>query len=441
MVISTTFMRLKSIFIMVLTFRRMLMSGLLDGLRSRMKNIPVVDIHTHINPEKPWAEEPETILLYHYIVTELATAGVSRDVLERRDMPEVLRNMRLIRNTSTYWCLLRILRDLYGLDEEDLSPERWNETRETMKAASRKPEWVRQVLKKAGVKKVFLTMDYASPIPSYDRDLFVGGLRVDPLISRISKASIDRLGERTGIEVSTSEGLSDALAKLFDVFRGYIRTVTVSLQPEDVFKPPDRFETGEALKRMYSDLPLREEDVRAISSYVVHEMLTLCKENDLVFQLMLGVRRPVPGASPPDYAIVVHEKEALTNYCRNLFSRFREVRFDLIVACELQTHEVAVVAKNYPNVYFSGFWWYSFYPSIIRRSLTERLQILPRNKVCGFFSDAYVVEWIYGKLCLVKEQIAHVLAEMVEQGYYSRELAYELAEDLLYRNPVEIYRL
>lgn len=418
------------------------MSELLNDLRERLKDVPVVDIHTHIDPEKPWAEEPESIILYHYIVTELATAGVPRETLEQRDMPRILKNMRMIRNTSTYWCLLRILKDIFGLDEDCLTPERWNETREKIKGAiAGKSSWARQIFKRTGVKRAFITMDYASPIPRYDPDMFVGSLRVDPLISRISKANLDRLSGRVGVETETPEDLSDALAELFDIFHGHIKTVTVSLQPEDMFKPPDRFEACEALKRIYSDLPLREEDARALSSYVIHEVMRLCEENGLVVQLMLGVRRPVPGASPPDYAIVVHEKEALTNYCRNLFSRFREVRFDLIVACELQTHEVAVVAKNYPNVYFSGFWWYNFYPSIIRRSLTERLQILPRNKICGFFSDAYVVEWIYGKLCLVKDEITHALADMVEWGYYSKELAYELAEDLLYRNPIEIYRL
>jgi len=67
--------------------------------------------------------------------------------------------------------------------------------------------------------------------------------------------------------------------------------------------------------------------------------------------------------------------------------------------------------------------------------------MLPRNKVNAFFSDAYVIEWIYGKSCLLKEQLAYVLSDMVEHGYYDKDFALEMAEDLLYRNPTAIYQL
>lgn len=418
------------------------MPGVLQELREHVAGLPVVDIHTHINPENPQASKPEDILLYHYIATELTTAGVPRRLVEEGDVSRLLDRFRLIRNTSTYWCLLRILKGVYGLGEWALTPEGWEEARGIMESKSKNPGWAAEILnRKVRARRVFITMNYSSPIPSYDPKVFVGSLRIDPLVSSLSPESLKRLCERTGVQAETVDELREALATLFKIFNGHVKTVTISLQPEDRFKPPDRFEAGQALARLLRGLPLRRGELVALSSYMAHEVLSLCENHGLTVQLMLGVRRPVPGASPPDRAIVVHSPDALTNYCRSLFARFGDVRFDILSAGRVYSHEISVIAKNYPNVYFSGFWWYSFYPSIIVETLLERVQMLPRNKVCGFFSDAYVVEWIYGKLSLVREQIAQALAWMVKRRYYTMELAEELAEDLLHGNPTRIYGL
>jgi glucuronate isomerase len=418
------------------------MPGLFREIREKLAEIPVVDIHTHINPEKPHAERPEDVILYHYIVTELATAGVSRDILEKADMNEVLKKMRLIKNTSTYWCLLKIMNDLYELGEERLKPEEWSEARRIIESTSKSPGWVERVLHgKIKTKRVFITLDYASPIPNYDPTIFVGGLRIDPLISRLSKGSLDKLGKVAGVQITTLRDLDEGLDEIFKAFSKHIKTVTVSLQPEDEFKHVDSEEVGDSLKRIVEGFPLRPQQFRSLSSHIICKVSSLCQEYDVVFQIMLGVRRPVAGASPPDYAIVAFNTNALTNYCEALFSRFKNVKFDLILANSIQSHEIAVIAKNYPNVYFSGFWWYSFYPHIIRWGLLERIQMLPRNKVNAFFSDAYVIEWIYGKSCLLKDQLAYVLADMVEHGYYDKDFALEMAEDLLCKNPTMIYQL
>lgn len=418
------------------------MSSLFRDIRERLSEIPVVDIHTHINPEKPHADKPEDIILYHYIMTELATAGVSRDVLEKADMIEVFKRMGLIKNTSTYWCLLKIVNDLYGLSGERLKPEDWSEVKRTIESASKSPGWIERILHgKIKTKKVFITLDYASPILNYDPTIFVGGLRIDPLVSRLSKESLDKLGKAVDIQITTLGDLDESLNGIFKVFSSHIKTVTVSLQPEDEFKLVNNEEAENSLKRMVEGLPLERRQLGRLSSYVMYKVANLCQEYNVVFQIMLGVRRPVPGASPPDYAIVAFNPNALTNYCKVLFSRFKDVKFDLILANIIQSHEIAVIAKNYPNVYFSGFWWYSFYPHIMREGLLERIQMLPRNKVNAFFSDAYVVEWIYGKACLLKEQLAYALTDMVEHGYYDKAFSLEIAEDLLYKNPITIYQL
>ncbi len=65
----------------------------------------------------------------------------------------------------------------------------------------------------------------------------------------------------------------------------------------------------------------------------------------------------------------------------------------------------------------------------------ERLDRLPSNKQIGFFSDAYCVEWVYGKLGLVRRCLADVLAGRVEAGQFSMDEALGVAQRILYDAP------
>jgi len=61
--------------------------------------------------------------------------------------------------------------------------------------------------------------------------------------------------------------------------------------------------------------------------------------------------------------------------------------------------------------------------------------MLPLSKQVGFFSDAYCVEWIYGKARMVQKQMARVLAEKIAQSQYTHGDALEIARTILYETP------
>jgi glucuronate isomerase len=215
---------------------------------------------------------------------------------------------------------------------------------------------------------------------------------------------------------------------------------TVSFQPEDSFVNPTRLESEKAFKNLLGDSKLTQKEKQTLSSFALQLALSLAEKSGFVFQVMLGAKRPVVGAAPSDYAITGFESCTVSSLCP-LFSEFSGLKFDVFTTTPLLSHQLAVVAKNYPNVHVSGYWWYTFYPTFIKQFLQERLQMLPRNKSNGFFSDAYVVEWSYAKSRMVRLQVATVLSEMVYDGYITMELAKELAVDLLNRNPRSLYNL
>jgi hypothetical protein len=93
------------------------------------------------------------------------------------------------------------------------------------------------------------------------------------------------------------------------------------------------------------------------------------------------------------------------------------------------------MARELPNLSLAGYWWHNFFPGAIRQVMAERLEMLPVNKQVGFFSDAYCVEWVYGKTRMVEKQLARVLAEKILQGQYSRDDALGIAREILLESP------
>ena len=75
----------------------------------------------------------------------------------------------------------------------------------------------------------------------------------------------------------------------------------------------------------------------------------------------------------------------------------------------------------------------------MRTMFRDRLELLPTTAWSAFFSDAYMVEWVYGKQLVTKHVLSRVLAEMVAEGYVSEDDAVQVAKQVLYLTPLATY--
>src|SRR5437867_2514715 len=94
-----------------------------------LAEVPVLDIHTHLVGGKLGARGLHDVLLYHMVVTELYSAGCPSgarltpfpgrpsDSEARARLEEALPFLPAIQNTSCFWGVRLILRDLYGWRE------------------------------------------------------------------------------------------------------------------------------------------------------------------------------------------------------------------------------------------------------------------------------------------------------------------------------------
>ena len=111
------------------------------------------------------------------------------------------------------------------------------------------------------------------------------------------------------------------------------------------------------------------------------------------------------------------------------------LRFQCFLASRHANQSLCTLARELPNFSLAGYWWHNFFPDVIRQVIGERLDMLPMNQQVGFFSDAYCVEWTYGKTVLVRKQLARVLADKVEQDQFTQDQAIAIARSILYDTP------
>ena len=189
----------------------------------------------------------------------------------------------------------------------------------------------------------------------------------------------------------------------------------------------DRFLKGKTLGQ-----PERE----TLHSYLLEFFAGLGSDAQIPMQLLLGVRRPLPGN-----AAVVAVAPGLVSRYAALFHTFPGLDFDIFLVSAAHSQEAISTVKSYPNLSLTGFWWYAFSPPYIRSMLTERLMALPAVKLHAFFSDAYNVEWSAGKLALLRRELARVLAELMVSHYLSESQASDVARALLLENATRLYKL
>ncbi|MBI2941471.1 MAG: hypothetical protein HYY04_13645, partial [Chloroflexi bacterium] len=186
-------------------------------------------------------------------------------------------------------------------------------------------------------------------------------------------------------------------------------------------------EMEEALARRAAATPV-ERDVYA--SYIHEAFLTGLEAHgdEIVFQFSLA-------AEPLLWETGSRIAQRTVAQLAEIIARHPKLRFQCFLASRHANQSLCTLARELPNFSLTGYWWHNFFPDVIRQVIAERLDMLPTNKQVGFFSDAYCVEWTYGKAVLVRKQLAQVLAQKIAQGQYTRDDALAIARAILFESP------
>lgn len=407
-------------------------------LLEEINRIRIIDPHSHIPPHAAAAKSIDDLLSYHYF-TELAhSLGMPQKCLAvdypaRGRCREILRYVARMNNTVQYSWLLQILKTCLGYPKDSIDPTDSDSLFDHSVHVFGQPDWETRSLEMGPIDQVFLTNEFDDPLEGFDTNRYVPCLRTDELVFHWEKNGVkDRLAQRTGVTVSDSQTLGKAIGELFSLFvkRG-ARACAISLPPSFVAQPVGDVEL---------DRELSNPGPSTIRSQgIFWEIAKRCADFGLPFDLMFGVNRNVFPGGVFQGRDLFDQRISMIQLAP-LFNAFPGVKFPVSVLSSPQNSELVAYSWIFPNVIVSGHWWYANIPMLIEQDLRARLHAVPREKILGYYSDMYKLEFGPPKYLMFKQVLARVLAQdYVLPGAMSSTQAIDLARDLLRNNAERIF--
>ncbi|MHB0877874.1 MAG: hypothetical protein ACYC5O_17690 [Anaerolineae bacterium] len=419
-----------------------------------------MDVHTHLDAGHLSARGLHDILLYHMVVSDLGSAGCPSqtrlsaqpsDTEAEARLIEALPYLDRIRNTSTFWGVRIILRDLYGWTEP-ITEANWRRVDASIRERASDPTWPRQILRKAAVRRA--CAEFACRGDGSADDVLQYSLewaffaRAQWGINDIPLYELERawsqpgptgplpvtLGSQRSLlarSVGTPDDIRAAMAcYVAAIPYGNVISTAQHISTDIGFRQVSDDEMAAALARRQQATPA---DRDAYASFIHEAFLTeLERHGDgIVYQLSLG-------AEPLPFETGSKLRQETIFELAAMLARHPRLRFQVFLASAHANQALCTLVRELPNLSLAGYWWHNFFPTVIRQVISERLDMIPVSKQIGFFSDAYCVDWVYAKAALVRKQLAEVLAWRVEQGQYTLDGALHIARAMLYESPQEL---
>ena len=432
-------------------------SRLTQTLEDGLAEIPLLDAHTHIDAAHLSARGLDDVLLYHMVVSDLSSAGCPSRARLSEDptraeaaarVAEALPFVPAIRNTSGYWGVRLILRELYGI-EPPRDEAGWWRADAAIRERAGDAAWSREVLRRAGIRRASTelwrgrdgsaddVLQYALEWAFFARlqtgmnDIVLYELERTWTQDRPSPPLPVTLGERRPPAERPIRSVDDVRAAI----EHYVDTIPYDrvlataqhVSTDITLRPVTEAEMAAALARR-DDASPADRDVYA--SFVLEAFLGAVERQDrqILFQFSIG-------AEPLPFETGSKLRQATIFEVGELAARHPLIRFQAFLASEHANQAFCTLVRELPNLSLAGFWWHNLFPGIIQKVMRDRLDMVALNRQVGFFSDAYCVEWAFAKAIIVRRQLAEVLAMKVAQCQYTVDEALDIARQILFVTP------
>jgi hypothetical protein len=394
----------------------------------KIEKVKIIDVHTHLYPGtfgNYLLRGIDSLLTYHYLIAEtLRVLSISPNkfysLTQKEQADLVWKSIFIERSPVSEACrgVLTVLKEL-GLDikKRDL-----DEFRKYFNSLSVE-EHIDLVFSKANIDYIVMTNDpFDSEEMSYwERGLskdsrFKSAMRLDMLLNSWEKSFsfLREKGYDVNLEVSGNSisELKRFLEETYNIMKPMY--LAVSLPPD--FKFPENSYRGKIIK-----------DV----------ILPFCKEYNLPFALMIGVKKLInPELKLAGDSVGKADISAIENLCRE----YPENKFLVTMLSRENQHELCVTARKFKNLMIFGCWWFLNNPSLVKEITRMRIELLGLSFIPQH-SDARVLDQLIYKWKHSKKLIGDVLKEkykdLLETGWLPKEEEIERDIDMLFRKNYE----
>jgi len=413
--------------------------SLRQRLLGRMGELRTVDCHSHTSSPSEYEKAKINLFsLMAYFTRDImgVQERLQREPYGRRPDDEsrweALKDiLDRARNVSYWRHNIVMYRELFGLQEDDVTDDNWRELNETIKSKTSQPDWYRYVT--VDVCNLRTQVKNIPWFESWEPEYFTAILRMEPALQLHHAKERDMLAAQAGADV---HGLASAKRALADVTRDYQGRGAVGIKLAHAYQrtlasePVAEVDAARLFERALKGEELSPPDVKALQDHVIYFLADLAAQHGLVFQIHTGVQSnwgDIPNSNPL--------------HLIPLLNQFRQVKFDLFHAGYPYSREIGMLGKHYPNVWLNMAWMYVITMEGSRQSLSEWIDLVPGERILAFGSDVRFPEFVWAHLVMARSCLVDVLAAKVERDFLSEAAALRLVERTLHDNAVELYGL
>lgn len=407
---------------------------LMEQLMERMEEMEIIDAHEHLPPESERLKLKVDVcsLFSHYTRNDLISAGMKPSEYERMLNPEISLDERFsilerflpfIRFGSYARPVFIALRDIYGYS--DINRQNYREISEKM-AEMNKPGIYHKILVEKCRAKFALTQagrtDYAEPF-------LIPILPLDYVALVNSREEVEKRGANLNMTIESLDDYIAWMKRRLETWKQNERVIGLKTSALPRKEPPPTRERAEEAFKAIMNGSASEADKNDLRLFLTEEAFRLCVELDLVVAVHSGVWGDFRQLDP---RLMIPQ-----------FSRHPETKFDLYHMGMPWVRDTAFIGKNFPNVYLNLCWSHIVSPMMVRSALPEYVDIVPVNKIIAFGGDysAPALEKIWGHLVMARKNIAHALAQLIDDGRLGLDEALWLVRLWFYENPARLYGL
>jgi predicted TIM-barrel fold metal-dependent hydrolase len=194
----------------------------------------------------------------------------------------------------------------------------------------------------------------------------------------------------------------------------------------------DRDAAKTVFEKVRGEQSIGLDEQQLLEDYLMGRVLTAAARNKRAMQIHTGHQQ--------EWNLVANSDPLLLNPL--LYSgRYKDARIVLLHGGYPYTGQSILLAKYFPTtVSLDLAWMPLFSPAAARRTLSEALDILDGSQLM-IGTDAANLEETYGVAKYTRRVLAEVLAEKIESGFWTEEVALQAARRILYQNAAELYGL
>lgn len=392
-----------------------------DRLRAAVSSLPVWDTHTHLIGASLPARDFWEIGHYFWFLRELQAAGYPPEAASLPEAARIdafVRAFQATRNTAMHWAVRRIFHDLYDVAITDAGSVRRADA--AVRARAAESDWPRHVIEQGGIRRIVVNQVEDAAF----RDLPATSCIV-PRIEAQLAAWLELLADAADLRAAGEEIAAALMAQLAGYAAAGYGGVMTSLEPFGTLVGP--------LTLPSDALPAVGANRASQEAFLLHALCRAAEARGLFVQLFLGIDAGWGGGRVP----VNDPRRVLRLY--GLFERY-QCPFELVLGSDANNLDAVQAAVIFPHVHVGGMWWYNFRLNTYRASFGYRLEALPPAKSSIVVSDARCIEWCYGKVMLIKQQLAEFLTEQVARGWLGHDDAVWVAQHWLHDAAAARYR-